>query len=153
VSEIVRLSDGNWYEAFSLVEEFFKESPLFARLGAYPQSVVDEIAKTIREPQRVGFLGYVKDELAGLVIGRTVNLLFGPGCVAQDMIFYVRPKFRATLLIKRLVAAFEAWAWEDPGCRLVQLTALAGADNERAARLVEHFGFNSVGYVMVKERH
>jgi GNAT superfamily N-acetyltransferase len=150
---VKQLDEENWADAFALTEEFFKESPLFGRLGARPQRVVDEIAKTIREPQRVGFLGYVNNELAGLVMGRMVNLLFGPGCIAQDMIFYVRPKFRATLLIKRLVAAFEAWAWEDPGCKLVQLTALASADNERAARLVEHFGFNSVGYVMVKERH
>jgi RimJ/RimL family protein N-acetyltransferase len=153
MSKFERVDEGNWYVAFKMVEEFLNESPMFNKMPTVsPQVIVEEFTRVVFEPQRIGVLGYVDEEPAGLLLGRMTTLLFSTGFIAQDILFYVRPKFRSTLLVKQLVNQFEDWAWSHPECVLVQLTALANVDNERAATLGERLGFQRVGFVLVKER-
>lgn len=152
MSRLVKVSADNYVDAFLMAEEFFKESPLFGKMRIDRRMLVDEIVKSTLSEHRFGMLGYVQEKPAGMVFGRRINLLFSQECIAQDILFYVRPEFRATLLVKSLIQAFERWALEDPTCVMVQLTALAGKDNDRAARLGQILGFNKSGYVLLKER-
>lgn len=138
-----------------LSDEFLAESPLFSRVPK--KSVLQLVGffnAVFEFPEEFcAFLGYVDGTLAGMTVAKRVPFIFAESNFVHDIMFFILPKYRGTLLIRKFTKGIEKWAFDDDDCFLVQLTAMASGDNERTSRLATALGYPIAGHFMVKERH
>lgn len=69
-----------------------------------------------------------------------------PVRVASDILFYIVPEKRGTLLGMRLIKAYKQWAFEKE-CAEVRLSIASGINEERVGRMYERLGFETFGTV------
>ena len=137
-----------------LSDQFLDESPLFRNV---PEKDVDDLVNFFKvmfefPDEYFAQLGFADGVLAGMAVAHRMPFIFARSNFVQDVMFYIFPEFRGTLLIRKLVRDLEKWAFADKMCHLVQLTAMASADNDRTQRLIEALGYKTVGHFGVKER-
>ncbi len=90
----------------------------------------------VDEGQIVGFLWAGHHELAP----------WTPVRVASDILFYIIPEKRGTLLGMRLIKALKQWAGENK-CSEVRLSIASGINEERVGRMYKRLGFEPFGTV------
>ncbi len=90
----------------------------------------------VDEGQIVGFLWAGYHELAP----------WTPVRVASDILFYIIPERRGTLLGMRLIKALKQWANENE-CSEVRLSIASGINEERVGRMYKRLGFEPFGTV------
>lgn len=90
----------------------------------------------VDEGQIVGFLWAGYHELAP----------WTPVRVASDILFYIIPERRGTLLGMRLIKALKQWA-SDNECSEVRLSIASGINEERVGRMYKRLGFEPFGTV------
>lgn len=66
--------------------------------------------------------------------------------VASDILFYIVPEKRGTLLGMRLIKAYKEWAKES-GCHEVRLSIASGINEKRVGRMYGRLGFEPFGTV------
>lgn len=89
-------------------------------------------------------------EIAGVMAGLVEALRpWGEIKCATEMLFYVRPEFRAGRSAVSLLRNFETWG-RAKGCGLVAVTANHMAGDERVARLYQRLGYAPLETIHVK---
>jgi GNAT superfamily N-acetyltransferase len=86
-------------------------------------------------------------ELVGFLWAATHPMApWNPAMVASDMLFYVVPEKRGSLIGMRLVKEYKAWA-ESMACVEVRLSIASGINEERVGRMFNRLGFETFGTV------
>lgn len=78
--------------------------------------------------------------------GAHVMAPWTPLRVASDLLFYIVPEKRGTLMGMRLLKAYIAWA-KDKGCAEARLSIASGINEKRVGRMYERLGFKPFGTV------
>lgn len=90
----------------------------------------------IKEREVVGFLWGAAHAMAP----------WNPTLVASDVVFYITPECRGTLLGRSLLKEYKRWALAR-GCSEVRLSIGSGINEERVGQMYEHLGFHRFGTV------
>lgn len=139
IPEIINLGD-------KYVEEEVKVVAHHSASWNAEQSAANLCASLIREDL---FLWVAVDE------GQIVGFLWAgyqdlapwtPVRVASDILFYMVPEKRGTLLGMRLIKAYKQWAFEK-GCAEVRMSIASGINEERVGRMYRRLGFETFGTV------
>lgn len=147
----IQLND--YKEFFQLSDAFLSESPLFSTIPGDPEALMQFFILLHEFPEEFfAFFGYKDDELSGMVLARRVPFIFSRRNYVHDVMFYIAPPARGTLLIRKFTRELDKWAFADDGCVLVQLTALASRDNDRTSDLAKALGYDLAGHFMIKKR-
>lgn len=152
MTRVRRFQDGDLALIVRMSCEFLSEVSLLNNARLSMVTLVNTIDLATNDPNWFGMIGFVDEKVAGMVVGRRIQLFFSEQNICCDTVFFVRKEFRGTLLIKRLIREFEKWGSSDEDCVGVQLNAFAGGDNERGAKLAEVLGFPRVGFITYKKR-
>lgn len=149
-----KISINDYKEFFTLSDSFLSESPLFSTI---PDKNPEELMRffvllTDFPDEFFGVFGYQDDLLAGMMIGRRVPFYFADSNYVHDIMFYIKPVVRGGLLVRKFTRELDKWAFSDPQCVLVQLTALASGDNDRTSELAVALGYDLAGHFMIKKR-
>ena len=78
--------------------------------------------------------------------GAHVMAPWTPLMVASDLLFYIVPEKRGTLMGMRLLKAYIEWA-KDKGCAEARLSIASGINEKRVGRMYERLGFKPFGTV------
>jgi GNAT superfamily N-acetyltransferase len=99
---------------------------------------------------KVSFITFAEDgEPQGVMLGHLCYYSCSAQYFATDRMFYVFPKFRSGLPLRRLIRAFEDWAKSEK-CHAVKLNVLGSRDNEVLLKLLERMGYAIQGYEVGK---
>jgi len=82
--------------------------------------------------------------IEGILIGYTSEYFFSKEKAARDLVFYVRPERRGSLVAYRLWAAFKAWARAE-GASSIWLGSAAGINPSRTRKFYRGLGMDEVG--------
>ena len=82
----------------------------------------------------------------GVYIGYVNSYFFSSELGAWDMLFYVRPSRRGSLVAVRLWQAFRAWT-KSAGAKTIWPGISTGVAADRTARFYRGLGLSEVGYV------
>lgn len=96
------------------------------------------------------FICYLDGEPVGFLVGVASPCFHRQGIVAEQKLWYVKPKRRATYAAVHLVRAYERWARINGATQIFTGTANKLL-SERTSKLLEKLGYARVGYVHVKE--
>lgn len=132
--------------------EFLNEAKILDNATFNLETTYDTLEEATLNPAWFGMIGFIDETAAGMVIARRIKLFFSLQNVACDVVFFVRPAYRGSILIRRLVKSYETWAFEDSLCVGAQLNAFAGEDNERGSKLATALGFPKIGHINYKKR-
>ena len=86
------------------------------------------------------------NEPIGVMVAYVSEYFFSQYRIVQDMVLYVHPDYRQGRAALRLMRAFMSWA-QRVGASEECLGITVGVNNEAAARLYEHLGYERVGYL------
>lgn len=96
------------------------------------------------------FIAYMDDKPVGFLVGVTTPCFHRPGIVAEQKLWYVEPKRRATYAAVHLIRAYERWARINGATQIFTGTANAEL-SERTSKLLEKLGYTRTGSLHVKE--
>ena len=91
-----------------------------------------------------------KDKIMGFCLGYLTEFFFSHEKVACDSVWFVDPSKRGGVAGARLMKFFEKWA-EDNGASEIRPAISSGVMIERSKILLEHLGYEHVGYAFVKQ--
>ena len=107
--------------------------------------VADEIRACVTNPEsQCGFVAQCDARIIGVLGGYLGEYFFCRERVASDMVFYVEPSFRGTLVPFRLVRAFREWA-RARGAAELCLGISTDVHPERTGKFYELMGLKFVG--------
>jgi GNAT superfamily N-acetyltransferase len=102
---------------------------------------------------RFGMFGQLlchDDTPVGFLFGALEQHYFGNDWFAADFGLYVAPAYRGTLMFRRLIRNFEAWAY-DVGASEILMGVSSGISDRRVVRLYEHMGYAKGAYALHKK--
>ncbi len=102
---------------------------------------------TLRYPEK--FFMAFDDEYKGFILMSIQEDYFSDTKYAADFCLYIKPEYRGSLLVKRLVGSAEKWAKEH-GAYEVRLGHTTGIKTDTAPRLFNKLGYEPTGYLFKK---
>lgn len=129
-----------------LGEEFFSESPFYCELGYSPEKIAGLALRLIESPD--GFVRVVDRDgrLRGGMMGVAQEHWASDAVIASELVLFVQPGARGSVLAGQLVGEFLAWG-RARGCVRCVAGSSSGVNPELCAKLYERLGFkrNSIG--------
>ncbi len=127
-----------------LLHEFHRESS-FVAIPIEPQKFDAFLRACIEKSSHACLLYEAQDgRIDGVMIGYVTPYYFSNEIGAWDMVFYVRPERRGSLVGYRLWKAFRHWA-EAKGAKFLWLGSAANIAPERVRRFYTGLGMQEVG--------
>lgn len=135
-----------------MAEAYFNEAADAFPTLAFDRSVADAtFSACLGSAHPTIFVVERKRELLGFVSASIQGLQFSKGIFAHCEALYVRPEHRGSRAAAILLDAFDRWS-DTIGARFSLGGNQNGLSSERTARLYEKFGFQRVGFHMMKAR-
>tara|TARA_E500000081_G_scaffold69822_1_gene71846 strand:- start:2604 stop:3068 length:465 start_codon:yes stop_codon:yes gene_type:complete len=91
-----------------------------------------------------------EDKIMGFYLGYLTDFFFSHGKVACDYVWFVDPSKRGGIAGIKLFKFFEKWA-KDNGASEIRPMISTGVMIDKTKTLLEHLGYNHVGYTFVKQ--
>ena len=139
-------------ELMAMAREFGEESPVSNGVPFDDQKLLDLFGRSLSDPDLV--FCQVADApeggLAGGVLAIRQQYFFSQAWHCVELTVFVRPEYRQTRIAVKLLKAMEQWA-ESTGCLEINIGATAGVDSPAYQRLLERFGYQTVGFVAKKQ--
>lgn len=133
-------------EIVDLGAQFFAESPTYCELGYAPEKIALLALRLIESPD--GFVRVVERDggLIGGMMGVAQEHWASEAVIASEVVLFVRPGARGSVLAGQLVEQFVAWG-RKRGCVRCLAGSSSGVQPELCAKLYERLGFkrNSIG--------
>lgn len=106
----------------------------------------------MRDPKHILLAVKCKGKVVGLLWGTLQEYLWCDEIFAQDCMVYILPEHRGGFIAKRLVNAFEKWAYAN-GASSTQFGANSGIGNNLpASSLYQRLGYEQVGLSFRKNK-
>lgn len=112
----------------------------------------DYLVNTLKNKNCFLCLAEKGKELIGFVLGSIYQLYFSKAKAANSDIWYVKPEYRGGFTGARLLKKFEDWA-EFHGARFLVSGSSSGIKVDRVHKLIERFGYESVGSEYRRDLH
>jgi GNAT superfamily N-acetyltransferase len=107
-------------------------------------------ALCLENPDWLGLVAV--DDLCGVIGFLAMGcapMIFCSARTADDLAFFVHPKWRGTTAAVRLIRSMEAWA-QAKGVAQIRMGLTTGTNTESARKFLERFGYQLEGLVLVK---
>lgn len=138
-------------EIYNMAKQFAEEIPL--REHIHFDTLILSCASVRQDFERKHlnvFLAYMDDEAVGFLVGVTSHCFHRPAIVAEQKLWYVVPKRRASYAAIHLMRAYERWARIN-GATQIYTGSANSALSERTSKLLEKLNYARVGALHVKE--
>jgi len=99
----------------------FLEASPYKELG--DKDIIRNVLTNIVKGDTREFIGIISPEV-GFILGSATPFLFGPHLLATEIAWWVEPEARGTGEGLKLLEAFEYWAKNVVGAKLVSMTSL-----------------------------
>jgi len=99
----------------------FLEASPYKELG--DKDIIRNVLTNIVKGDTREFIGIISPEV-GFILGSATPFLFGPHLLATEIAWWVEPEARGTGEGLKLLEAFEYWAKNVAGAKLVSMTSL-----------------------------
>ena len=142
-----KTSDLNTKDVVTLLTRFLDESVFEGRVAT------DNVVKVLSNKDKfLTIVAYKELEPVGIFVGYTYeHPLFVGDYLSGDLLVYVIPEYRGSLVATRFVKKYIQWA-TNKGVRYIQLGQTTGVGNiERVKKFYESMGFKTVGFNTLKE--
>lgn len=149
VEELTRLEQD--LEIFRMAEGFAQEVTLNEYINF--DTLILSCAKVRQDIERKHlnvFICYLDSEPVGFLVGVATPCFHRPAIVAEQKLWYVTPKRRASYAAIHLVRAYERWARIN-GATQIYTGSANTPFTERTSKLLEHLGYARTGTLHVKE--
>lgn len=127
-----------------LLRAFHNESPM--RHVAIDEAKGRQfLEQCINNPGRACIV-YDSGSVDGVIIGYAAEYYFSKEKAAWDLVVYVRPERRGSLVAYRLISAFREWA-KSAGAQTLWLGTAAGVDPNVTRKFYRGIGMEEVGAI------
>lgn len=138
-------------EILELAKGFAEEVTLQEYID--PETIIRSCAAVRNDTTRKAlnvFICYKDNEPVGFLVGVTTQSFHRPAIVAEQKLWYVSPRKRASLAAVHLVRAYEKWARLN-GATQIYTGAANTPYTERISKLLNRLGYERTGTLHVKE--
>jgi len=141
-----KTSNHNEQDVVMLLTSFLAESPFEGDVS------IENVKKLISNDKKFLTVVAYDEEPVGIFMGYTYNHpIFTGDTLSGDLLVYVIPKYRGSMVATRFIKKYVKWA-EEKGVRYIQLGQATGIGNiERIGKFYENLGFKTVGFNTLKE--
>lgn len=123
------------------------ESPQWSRMGFDEMRVGAKLVSLIGDEYGLLLVAEAQGELVGGIAAAAAAHWSSLDLIADEIAFFLLPRFRGTRLALELVRRLDAWAFEK-GCMLLRAGTTTGVDEEGVAQFYERLGFAHHGTVL-----
>ena len=141
-----KTTDHNEKDVEMLLTKFLDESVFDGKV------IVENVKKIIKKTDEFLTIVVYDDKPVAIFMGYTYQHPFFSGAsLSDDMLFYVVPEYRGSMIAIRLIKKYIKWA-EQKGVKYIQLGQATGTgDVFRIGKFFEGLGFKTVGVNCLKE--
>ena len=140
---------GNIFELEKIIEQAAQEGD-YKNTNYNRERVLLALYNTIIDDNQCVITYSRDDKIVGIYIGYLTNWQFSDDLVAQDITWYVLPKFRKGRASIALIKEFEHWA-HNKGAKSICPGSMTGGNIDYVRKLYEKLGYTTIGFNFRKD--
>lgn len=153
-SVLVRFEEWMLPEIFEMMKDAYEESDVMKRFPFSERRVLEMLEYATIDPRLFSNasikMGKERPIIEGVVVASVGSMFYTEEPIVNDVVVYVRPEFRNSFVLRRLLVAYERWA-QRIGVKKLIFTQGTGNSPDRTEKLMEGFGWKWIGSMMIRD--